>query len=140
MTEDSLDSFGRRLKAVRKELKMTQKAFAESVGFSPSFISDIESGRARACLNFFFSLAKTHDISLNYLILGEGDVFGSSELRPSIGNKKVGHPVDSINELIWYLIRSPMLRNTVMGFTSKFIYENQGHLEKEAERYEANRK
>lgn len=139
MTEYSLEAFGKRIKEVRKELKMNQKEFAKSLDLSPSFISDIETGRSKACMDFFFRLASKHNISLYYLILGEGDAFGSSELRPSLGNKKIGHPIDNINELIWYLIRSPMLRNTVMGFTSKFIYENQGHLEREVKIYESDR-
>lgn len=140
MTEYSLEAFGKRIKKVRKELKMSQKEFSEAVDLSASFISDIESGRSKACLDFFFKLARDYNISLYYLILGEGDVFERSELRPTLGNKKVGHPIDSINELLWYLIRSPLLKNTVLGFTSKFIYDNQSHLEKEVEIYEASRK
>lgn len=140
MKEYSLKTFGKRIKTVRKELKMSQKEFGEAVNLSASFISDIESGHSKACLDFFFKLARNYNISLYYLILGEGNVFGSSEIRPNLGNKKIGHSVDTINELLWYLIRSPMLRNTVLGFTSKFIHDNHSHLQKEVEIYEASRK
>jgi len=140
MADYSLKEFGRRIKNVRRELNFTQKEFAAELGLSASFISDIEAGRSKACLDFFYHLAKKFDVNLYYLILGEGEIIGSKGMRPFHGNKKVGTSVESKYELLWYIERSPMLLHTLLGFTTKFIYENEKYIKKEIDEYKAREK
>ena len=47
VTNDSID-FGKELKRRRKELGYTQAYISEFTGFSVSFISDLENGKATA--------------------------------------------------------------------------------------------
>lgn len=140
MEDYNLKEFGHRIKSVRKELKLNQKEFAAELGLSPSFISDIESGRSKACLDFFYILATKFDVNLYYLILGEGEIIGSKGLRPSLGNKKFGTSIETKNELLWYIEHSPMLLHTLLGFTTKFIFENKDILKFESEEYESREK
>lgn len=140
MADYNLKEFGHRIKNVRKELKLNQKEFAAELRLSPSFISDIESGRSKACLDFFYILAKKFDVNLYYLILGEGEIIGSKGLRPSLGNKKFGTSIETKNELLWYIEHSPMLLHTLLGFTTKFIFENKNILKVESDEYEAREK
>jgi len=135
----SLDDFGQRIKAVRRRLNMTQKEFGEAVDLSVSFISDIESGRSKACLDFFFNLARKFNINLYYLILGEGEIIDTQGQRPTMGNKKVGQSLNTLGELIWYAERSPMMLHTMLGFASRFIHENREYLIKEIEESEENK-
>ena len=132
--------FGTRIKKVRKELKLTQSEFAHAIGFSGSFVSDIESGRSKACYDFFLKVAEKFNVNLYYLILGTGNVLGPPRPRADLGDKEVGQPVESLNELLWYIERSPMLRHTVFGFTSKFVYDNHTHILKEIERFDKQKK
>ena len=125
---------------MRKELRLTQNEFAGAIGFSGSFVSDIESGRSRACYDFFLKVAEKFNVNLYYLILGTGTVLGNSQPRADLGDKEFGQPVESINELLWYVERSPMLRHTIFGHTSKFIYENHTILSKEIELLEKQKK
>jgi transcriptional regulator with XRE-family HTH domain len=127
----SLEEFGQRIKAVRRRLNMTQKEFSEAVDLSVSFISDIESGRSKACLDFFYNLARKFNINLNYLILGQGEIIDTASKHPSMSHKKIGQSIDSINELLWYTERSPMMYHTILGFASRFIHENRKYLIKE---------
>ncbi|MDQ1353831.1 MAG: hypothetical protein QG657_4138 [Acidobacteriota bacterium] len=135
----SLEEFGQRIKAVRRRLNMTQKEFGEAVDLSVSFISDIESGRSKACLDFFFNLARKFNINLNYLILGEGEIIDTESKHHSMSHKKVGQSINSISELIWYTERSPMMLHTILGFASRFIHENREYLIKEIEESEENK-
>lgn len=134
--EYSLDDFGQRIKAVRRRLNMTQKEFGEAVDLSVSFISDLESGRSKACLDFFYNLARKFDINLYYLILGEGEIIDTQGRHPSLNNKRVGQSIDTINELTWYTERSPMMRYAILSFASRFIYENRDYLIKDIEESE----
>jgi transcriptional regulator with XRE-family HTH domain len=140
MADYSLKEFGRRIKNIRRELNLTQKELAAELGLSASFISDIESGRSKACLDFFYYLAKKFDVNLYYLILGEGETIGSKGMGPFPGNIKIGTSVESKNELLWYIERSPMLLHTLLGFTTKFIYENEKYIKKEIDEYNAREK
>jgi transcriptional regulator with XRE-family HTH domain len=132
----SLEEFGQRVKAVRRRLNMTQKEFGEAVDLSVSFISDIESGRSKACLDFFYNLASKFNINLYYLILGKGEVINTESKHPAMSQKKIGQSVNSINELLWYIERSPMMLHTILGFASRYIHENREYLIKDIEESE----
>ncbi len=139
-TDSQKIDFGTRIKTVRKELRLTQNEFADAIGFSASFVSDIESGRSKACFDFFLNVTEKFNVNLYYLILGTGNVIGNSQPRADLGDKEFGQPVESINELLWYIERSPMLKHTIFGHTSKFIYENHTILLKEFELLEKQKK
>jgi transcriptional regulator with XRE-family HTH domain len=63
---------GERIRMIRKSRNMTVKQFAERVGISPSFLSDIENGKSSAPFKRLSAIADKLGISVSSLI-GEKD-------------------------------------------------------------------
>ena len=70
---------GKRIRAQRKMLGLTQEVVSEKVGITPSFFSQIESGARKAGINTFLNIANVLCISLDYIL---GNNFNNSD-----GNK-----------------------------------------------------
>ncbi|WP_316347663.1 helix-turn-helix transcriptional regulator [Desulfuromonas acetoxidans] len=62
---------GDRLKSIRKEKKLTQKAFAEALNTSPGYISEIEKGKKVPGGELLTMLKRVFDVDINWLLLGE---------------------------------------------------------------------
>lgn len=126
-----LKEFGLRVKTVRKTLKLSQQEFGEKLNISGSFISDIEAGKSKAGYDLFFNLSVVFNVNLYYLVLGEGEMFGSSGILPDLGSKLICEQIETGAELLWYVGNSPMFKHTIMGFASKFLYENEKSIKKD---------
>jgi transcriptional regulator with XRE-family HTH domain len=131
MKRYSLEEFGNRIKKIRKALKLSQNEFARGINMSGSFISDLESGSSRAGYDFFYALATVYDVNLYYLVLGEGEMFGREETRPSLGKKEFGNRIETANELLWYVEQSPLFKMTMLGFATKYLYDNNSIIKKD---------
>ncbi len=133
MEKSSLEEFGNRVKDVRKKLKLSQKEFGEAVQLSPSFISDIESGRSRAGYDFFYHVSRILNVNLYYLVFGIGSMFESASLTQAIlpDSKPIGQQIENIGELTWYMEHSPLFKHTILGFSSKFLLDNLEIIEKD---------
>ena len=137
MAQYSLQDFGKRIKKVRTMLGLTQKQLGEGLNLSHSFISDVESGKSKACYDFFYNISNTYNVNLYYLVYGEGEVFGKAGTVSSLEDQEVGKPVEKAEELIWYIYHSPLLMHTLMGFATKFIYDNEAIVKKDIENYKS---
>ena len=58
--------FAARLKARRKELKLTQQAVFEKTGIAISYISNLEKGEVNPSLEIMASLARALEVELAY--------------------------------------------------------------------------
>ena len=70
---------GNRIKHVRG--KDAQKEFAKILGFSPSYLSEVESGKTKPSLELLVKISQITNYSLHWLLTGEGPMF----LEPSEG-------------------------------------------------------
>ena len=61
-------SIGRRIKAVRISLDMTQERLAEKVNLSPSHLSNIETGTTKVSLSTIVKLANALHVSVDSLL------------------------------------------------------------------------
>lgn len=89
---------GQRVKQVRKTLKLTQKEFAEKVGYSVDQIYAVESGKVNPSHEFLTKVALRCNVSERWLETGVGEMNGRAI------NKKVirfleSHP-DVVNEIV----------------------------------------
>ena len=73
---------GSRIKHVRG--KDAQKEFAKILGFSPSYLSEVESGKTKPSLELLIKISQYTKYSLHWLLTGEGPMF----LEPSEGMVK----------------------------------------------------
>ncbi|MFI9504685.1 helix-turn-helix domain-containing protein [Nocardia sp. NPDC052566] len=67
-TEDVLDAVGPRLRALRRDRRITLADLATRTGVSESTLSRLESGQRRATLELLLPLARTYDIPLDDLV------------------------------------------------------------------------
>lgn len=64
-----------RIKILRKTLKLTQQAFAESLGVSRDTIANVEGGRIEIKDIFILSICREFNVNENWLRTGEGEMF-----------------------------------------------------------------
>jgi transcriptional regulator with XRE-family HTH domain len=62
---------GKRIRELRKAMSLTQEQVATRIFVSDNHISKIETGNSSISLNVFINIAKTFDVSLDYLMFGE---------------------------------------------------------------------
>lgn len=64
-----------RIKILRKALKLTQQAFAESLGVSRDTIANVEGGRIEIKDIFILSICREFNVNEKWLRTGEGEMF-----------------------------------------------------------------
>lgn len=78
-----------RIKKIMEDQHMTQQVFADFLQQSPATLSSIFNGRTRPTLNIVDSIkAKFPDISIEWLLYGEGDMYVSHpEEQPGVNTE-----------------------------------------------------
>jgi len=66
---------GIRIKKVRESLNLTQKAFAESLGITQSWLSEIETGQKRPSEVLLTAIQYRYKIRKKWLMFGDGEMF-----------------------------------------------------------------
>ncbi len=69
-----------RLKAIRKELNLTQKEFATKIGITNSGISRLEKGENRLTEQLALSICREYNVNYDWLMTGNGEMFSSAPL------------------------------------------------------------
>lgn len=64
-----------RIKFIRKDLNLSQAAFAEKLGYTRGKIENIELGRVEPNKLFLQQICKVYDVDPDWLETGEGDPF-----------------------------------------------------------------
>ena len=67
------DSFGSRLKMLRKELKMTQEQLAAELNIGADHLGKIEVGNRGISIDLLLDLSEKLNVSINFLIKGNED-------------------------------------------------------------------
>jgi len=80
ITDKLIKQTGKRLTKLRKELEMSQRAFATIISNSKkkiwwSSVAEIENGKRRMPLDFAMVLHDKWGVSLNWIYLGKGRMF-----------------------------------------------------------------
>lgn len=97
-----------RLKALRSELSVTQKKFAELLSCSQGKVSDYESGKLSVSNSDLSIIANSYNVNLNWLITGEGEMFNNVRARegalskfirlPVVGDIAAGFPIEVVQD------------------------------------------
>lgn len=130
---------GKRLKAVRRELNISQKDFAARLDVSGSYLSEIESGKTKPGYNFLTSIAKEFRVNPSWLLLEEGEMFLGKENASSIsfGENEFGDQTQRVKELLEYFKQSPLVQSTILSYAGKFLYDNEESIRKDIDKNEA---
>ena len=82
--DDRLVNLGKRISKRRKELGLTQEAFAESIGLSLQSVSCIELGKKGVRPENLMKICEKLNISSDYLLFGKSDIAEASVLTSKI--------------------------------------------------------
>ncbi len=63
--EENLKKFGKRLRELRKQRKLTQEKLAEKIGLSTNFIGMVERGIRNTTIDNLFKISKALEIKLS---------------------------------------------------------------------------
>ncbi|NIM17292.1 MAG: helix-turn-helix domain-containing protein [Candidatus Aminicenantes bacterium] len=122
---------GNRLKDLRKALHISQKDFAASIDVSASFLSEVEAGKTKPGFDFFYNISKNFNVNMAFLLHGTGTMFREKPREPSLGDKKIGEQIETPEELMWYIENSRLFMHTMLGFATKFLYDNENIIKKD---------
>jgi len=111
MKDQTLVSFGERIKKIRNALGLSQKEFAQSINIPNSSMSEFESGRTRPTFYFFHNISRVHHVNLKYLFHGEGNMFDRNEHSKS----KDGIFMDEETREMIDNLRIPAVRLSMMA-------------------------
>ena len=126
MKRETVTDVGQRIKDVRLNLRLQQKEMAASMQMAPSYLSEIEAGKANPGPEFFLKLAYEYNVNPNYLFLGVGRMFLDQDLK--IHEEEfnlVGGDIDSLEKLFWVIHHSPYFRNALLSYASRMFLENE---------------
>jgi len=126
---DKARDWGKRIKEIRKNSGLTQKEFSQLLGISHSYLSGIERSVKKPGPTFFIRLAEKLGVSLDYILLGLGPAKLEDKAKPSAGQEYSGS-LNTVEDMIWLMEHSPLFNFNVMGFATKFYYENEDFINK----------
>ncbi len=140
MNDDAkkLKAMGSRIKEMRKRLKITQKEMAKSLGIAGCYLSEIENGRGNPGFKFYFNLSKLYYLSLDYLFHGIGEMFINVKKNISQDKRNFVDEILSVDDLQWFIEHSPLFKHTIMGFATKFHYENEKSIKRNIKKFKSN--
>ena len=120
-----------RVKALRKKLGFKQKEFAEILEISSSYLSEVEAGKTKPGYDFFLHLSARFAVNFDWLLHGKGEMMAPPAIKATLAGKKIGERIETVEELLWYIENSPLFMYTIMGFATKFLYENETIIKKD---------
>ena len=137
MSEKEIKTFGERVRALRKQLRFTQKAFGRDLGISLQHLSDIELDKKKPCHDFFYHMVKAFKVNLNYLLLGDGEMFLGEEVKEGVIPKrfKTGNP--DVDVFLHYFFNSDMVKFHALFEFSKLMDEKGNRINKNMPKPEA---
>ncbi|NIM13892.1 MAG: helix-turn-helix domain-containing protein [Candidatus Aminicenantes bacterium] len=133
------NTFGQRLKGIRKSLKLTQADFANKMNISVTNLSDIENGKTHPCHDFFYRILKEFKVNLNYCLSGEGSMFIDMERESSAppgdetDKNRYYYDVDheDVREFLDYFFSSKIVRYHLMSAFTRLLNEEEEAIEKD---------
>jgi transcriptional regulator with XRE-family HTH domain len=84
-----ITSSGERVILFRKDKKLSQQELADIIGVSRGYIGDIERNRSEPSSNFLTLLASKLNISVDWLLTGEGEMYRSGTMTDKHAAKVV---------------------------------------------------
>jgi len=93
-------NIGIRIKQLRTGKSLTQREFAKALETSAGYICDIEAGKSKPGFEIIYSIYRTYNVSLQWLIAGEGEteIDGKREESISIADKPKKEILEWIND------------------------------------------
>jgi transcriptional regulator with XRE-family HTH domain len=132
---ESISHIGIRIKEIRRELRISQKDFAEEVNISGSFLSEVEAGKSKPGYEFITSVTQKYNVNPMYLLTGDGGMFQAETPEETlIQEHDYGDLTQMVREMLRGFKRSPVIALAVLEFYKRYIYQNRDMIEDEADK------
>ncbi len=76
-----MDTEGKRVKAIREKLQLSQDKFAEIFSSGKSYISAVENDKSRLSHDSLVKLLLDYQVNINYLLAGIGSPFINTDMQ-----------------------------------------------------------
>ena len=117
---------GKRLTKVWRALGIDLKDMAKAAGIAQGYMTDLCKGnRTNPGIAVIYKIAKHYRVSLDYLLLGEGEMFLPDKDIEDQKRKNFEPVFNTIDDLVWLMKRSSFLKNTILGTAVKLYMENK---------------
>lgn len=104
---------GRRFKAFRNHLDLTQSELASSLGINQSTVAGIEKGKFQPSLSIIINLMEIHHLSSDWLLTGRGGMVAET-IEELTGNVDYSGFKEEIKDLLCHMERVPMVRDFIL--------------------------
>lgn len=136
--KELLNGFAKRLKQLRQHFGLNQIDLANRLGYTNSFISELENAKGKPSYEFLIKLQVNFNVHLGWLLQGSGDmILNHSEINPMKKLPKLSSNEKDVEKFFWYFNYSPMFKHTIMGFALKFLHDNQVIIKQDIEIYKS---
>ena len=102
-------------------------------------MSKVENGDSNPGIGFFYKLSLVHNADLEYIIFGNGNMFKEIE-QPGENDDREFSEVETLNDMVWMLKKSPIFRTDMIAYANKFIFENETLLRKNIQKEKEKKK
>jgi len=139
-SKSKIDSFARRLKAIRKRLEINQDDFCKRMNISKTNLSKVENGKSKPGYGFFLNIVKEFNINLNYLFFDEGPMFKTGgkekEAPSSFYSNHDDYDNEHFREFFHRFFNSKYLQYRIMSEYLKIYAENATFIDEEVQSQE----
>jgi len=127
MTENTISE---RLQAIRNTLELKSKDMAKSLGVSNSAYSLMEQGNQNVSAAVAEMLYRTFNVDMNYLFLGEGNMFRKPPFEDFLTDlAALSKEISSISNFLKYFAHSEIVRFYILSTFQIFYLEKQKQIE-----------
>lgn len=135
MKDELLNGIGSRVRAVRLKHDKSQREFAQILGVSASYISEIEAGnQKKPSLKFIASLYIELNVNPNWILLELGEMFIKRERGHKICEYDIGDQNDMLHQLLSVMEKSIYFRDLAMSSLMRSFYSEEDTIKKDLEK------
>lgn len=135
MKEKLIKDIGKRIQELRFTLGLQQNEMARATGLNPGYLSELISGkRDNPGIETILKIAVRFNVNLNYLLLGEGEMFQPDKEEALKKEEELNLYIDDIDDLYRVMKKSNIVKNMVMSFAMKFCIDSEDTIRKEMEK------
>jgi len=126
---------GERLTKVCRVLGIDKKDMAKAARIVPSYLTELCKGtRTNPGIAVVYKIAKHYQVSLDYLLLGEGDMFLPGKEAEEKEIDDFIPSFEGLADLIWLLNNSNIFKNLILSQASKVYFDNEEFIKMEIKR------
>ena len=124
------EAIGNRLREVRIIKNCKQREFANALWTSVVTMSEVENGKKKPGFDLLYNLSKVYNVSLEYMIHGEGPMFRDEKPVPPCSSEedissRFGDSCEDIKHILYVMEHSRLALSAITAFAKEYLYKNE---------------